>query len=211
MNDEMDKRERQGAEDDLKVIRSVMEACARKQQDSGIYYILWGSLIPAMTAVTYVLVSLKKFRFIGPVWGISMILGVAAGILIGIKRRKRVPSRADRFHSAIWLAAGGSICVIFLLGYLPFFSAGRSIPLNILMMMLSFLLANAIFVSGTLSAAGVLKFSAAGWWIAGIICFFMPQYRAPIVVAAATLLFELIPGIVLDRRYRNERLRLQKN
>ncbi len=210
MDHAVGKEEKQRAEDDLKLIRSVMEACARKQQDNGIYHILWGSLIPAMTAVTYVLVSLKKFRFIGPLWGISMVLGAAAGILIGIKRRRRVPSQADRFHSAIWLAAGGSICVVFILGYLPFFSAGRNIPLNILMMMLSFLLANAVFISGTLSAAGVLKFSAAGWWIAGIICFFMPQYRAPLVVAAATLLFELIPGIVLDRRYRNERLRLQK-
>ena len=81
------------------------------------------------------------------------------------------------------------------------------INLRVLMMIISFLLANALFVSGFLSGTLLLKLAASGWWAAGIICLFVGEYTSPAVVAAATVLFTFIPGVILDRRHRkNERV-----
>jgi len=194
--------DKQKAVEDLKIVRTIMETCARRQQDDGIYLIIWGLLIPVATGLNYLIVYLEKWQLFGPLWGGVMLIGCVLSAVTGFRRGSdRSMTHGAKIQAAVWVVSIFSIVLLMVTGF-----ASGDIKRNMIMTVLSLIMANAIFISGMLSGTKMLKFVSGGWWAVGILCAFLPQYTAPAVVGAATFILSFIPGLILDRRYRNERL-----
>lgn len=197
----MDDIDRKRAAGDLKVVRTMMENCSRRQQDDGIHFIIWGLLIPIATGFNYLLVYLEKWKMIGFLWGIAGAAGCALSIIVSIKRHRDIPStHGGMVQASVWIASWISIILMLAAGFIS-----GSMKLNMMMAILAFMLAGAVFVSGFLSGTAMLKYASAGWWAAGILCVFTHEYKASIVIAAATFILSFIPGVILDRRARETR------
>ena len=199
--------DRERAAEDLRVVRVMMESCARRQQDTGIYFIIWGLLIPPATGINYLLVHLEKWNGLGLLWGGVGLLGCALTILLSLKRQRYIQhTHGARVQGIVWIGSWVSIILMIGGGLIS-----KDMSINMTMAVLAFMLATAIFVSGFLSGTVMLKYIAVGWWVTGIICIFTHAYDASIVIAVATFFLFFIPGIILDQRSRefkkNEEMR----
>lgn len=184
------------AVEDLKFVRKIMENCAKKQQDDGIYYIVWGGIVPIATVLTYLFIQLEKFTAISWLWVFSIALGFVISFFVGKNRNtKKAQTQGEKLQSIIWLACYISLFLMAVSAYIS-----KTIGFNETMAMLSFILAIAVFVSGFLSGTTLLKIMAIGWWITGFICSFTTGYNASIVVAISTFCLFFIPGIILYNR-----------
>ena len=187
------------AAEDLSIVRSIMEGCAARQEDSGIYMVVWGLLVPFAAGLNYFLVNLGLWNLSGPLWAVVMIAGGILSFAIGRRRRgERVSSRGGLMQASVWAAGWVGILVVLAVGFI----SGR-MGLNSMMLFIGCSLAAAFFVSGFMSGTSVMKLAACGWWIAGITAFFSPVYSSPLVIAGATVLFTFIPGLILDKKYRS--------
>jgi len=194
----MTDEDREKAAGDLKVVRTIMESCAKRQQNDGIYFIIWGLLIPLATGCNYLLVYLEKWNFFGPLWAVVMLTGGSLSFLVSLRRKRRGSvTHGARVQSALWLGCCFSIVLLMAASFLS-----GDVKINIIMMFVAFLMANTVFISGMLSGTGILKLLSSLWWAAGIICAILPEYDAPIVLGGATFVLSFIPGLILDRRYR---------
>ena len=198
----MSNNDREKAIEDLKVVRSIMESCARRQRDTGIYFMIWGLLIPAATVVNYIIVHFERWNLFAPLWGTVIVLGCILSASTGIRRgRGGTMNHADRMQVAVW---GGCIGVMAIMMALSFITG--DIHLNLIMTVIALLMANAVFISAVMSGTRMLYVFAAGWAVAGIICAFLPQYTAPAVLGSVSFVLSFIPGLILELRYRNERI-----
>ncbi|MBI9108122.1 MAG: hypothetical protein JEZ04_15340 [Spirochaetales bacterium] len=190
--------DRERAAENLKIVRTIMESCSRRQQDDGIHFIIWGLLIPVATGFNYLLVYLEKWKSIGLLWGTVALVGIVLSIVVSVRRRgARAETHGGRVQAAVWIACWITMMLIMAAGFIT-----GGMKLNFMMMLIAFIMANAVFISGFLSGTRMLKLLAAGWWATGIVCAFTHEYTASIIVALATFLLSFIPGVILDRRYK---------
>jgi len=192
----MNQERKNQAVEDLKFVRKVMENCARKQQDDGVYFIIWGLLIPIATIVTNVCIHFEQYKLIGLVWLLSCLIGTFTSVFIGIKQNiKKTASQGVKLQSIIWLSCYISMLLMAISAFIS-----KAIGFNEIMAMLSFILAIGVFISGFLSGTKLLRFMAIGWWITGMVCAFTKNYDASIVVTISTFCLFFIPGIILHLR-----------
>ncbi len=194
----MDGMNREKAMEDLEVIRRVMEGCIQVQEREGIYFKIWGLLIPGAFIGNLVLVHFGRMYLAGFLWVAAMIAGIVASIL-GASRRKRVNHRSTgaSLQKSIWLGSWISIAVVLTAGM-----TSRVVTISGSMMMIALVMGGSYFTSGTLSGSRMLRLAAVLWWVTGIITVFIPGEWAPYLVAAGTFFLSLIPGVILDRAYR---------
>ena len=98
------------AAEDLHVIRSIMEKCAARQQDDGIFLIIWGLLIPVATGINYLFAYAEKWKLIGPLWGVVMLAGAVMSAVAGKRRGAgRAATKAESLQTALWVACWGAL------------------------------------------------------------------------------------------------------
>ncbi len=183
---------------DLELIKNVMASCARKQEDTGVYFKIWGLLIPGAAVLNYLLVYAGMSTMVWLFWAIVMVSGVLLSIYISRTRKGgNVNSTGAKLLSALWGSSWISIVVLMFVGMLS-----RALSLNAAMVTVSIIMAGAFFVSGALGGSRMLKIVAAGWWVSGVVNAFVPPVWAPVILAGSTFFFSFIPGVLLDRRYR---------
>ncbi len=190
---------------DLELIKNVMASCSRKQEDNGVYFKLWGILIPAATLLNYLLVYIGKSFMIWILWAVIMISGILLSTRISMKRKTvNTSSTGSKLISAIWGSSWISIALIVTVGMVS-----GILNLNAEMFMISTVMAVAFFVSGVLAGNSMLKIAAAGWWIFGAAIVFVPSVWAPALLGGGTFFLSFIPGLLLDRAYRIKNLQTQ--
>ncbi len=195
--------DREKAIGDLELIKNVMVSCARKQEDNGIYFKIWGLLIPGAAVLNYLLVYAGKSNIVWIFWAAIMISGILLSIYISRDRRGgNVDSTGSKLISALWGSSWISIAVLMSVGMVS-----RVLSLNAVMFTISIIMAGAFFVSGVLGGSRMLKIVAAGWWVSGAANAFAPPVWAPILLAGSTFFFSFIPGLLLDRKYRIKNMR----
>lgn len=180
------------AQEDLKVIKKMMESCRAKQQDSAIFNILWGTVIPLTTITTQYLVQLQLYNAIAYVWPIVCFGSFIVTIFIGIHHSKKVPqSLYNKVESALWGAIGITI------GFTTFLFFINNLPINIAMMIIGLLLGIGYFVSSFLTELIMTKIIAIMWWIIGIIVVFLEGYFSAYIIGIAPLFLMFLPNLIL--------------
>ncbi|MBE2228960.1 MAG: hypothetical protein IAE93_16510 [Ignavibacteria bacterium] len=190
------------AEEEISVIKKIMEDSRKAIVDNGWHYIYWGSIVTAALVINYIMVlqnvSVNKQ---GMLWFISM---TGAAILEGIieKRRKKnakVKTFAGTLLNSLWTGAG--ICM-FILG----FAGTLSGAYNAIMIfpLISIILGAAYLVSGVIQNIKWLSIISAFWWAGAVLLLLIPGIHSMLIFGGMLICFQIFPGMILYVRSKKE-------
>jgi len=189
------------AEEDLAFIRRVMEDSRKIMVDDGLNYILWGIIIVFGLAIIYIKEVSRISLRSDLIWLIFSVIGVF--LTLWINRHKHFQSRAKTFAGQIlkslWTAIALSIAIIGLVGYHTDSISIWSFPA-----VFSIIIGLGYFISALLYNQSWIKFVAVAWWGGGLIMFFWKSIQTIILFSLMMILFQIIPGIALYKKWRKE-------
>ena len=186
-------------EETLAYIKNFLTVTQKAFFIDSFYYLYWGTVIPLWTGLTYMLQSLGLLSHIKTAW-LSLYAGSALLIFVREKRRRKsVRTFAGRIYGTLWsgvfLTAAALLLSIYETGLMNV-TLGLSLAAGLLGM--------AYWVGGYLLEKKSVSALALCWWLAGISFSRIPGFWVPAAMAAATVLLELIPGILIFRTARGK-------
>ena len=198
-----DGMDRNRAFEDLSYIRSVMNRVRRRNIIDGVYYMIWGLVIPVCAVTTWILGGLEIFEWIWLTWTAGCVLGAVCSFLVGWFRAKQAPppepGSPTALYYASWIAFGVTAAVALGVGW---GSGMLTVPQGLFV--LGMLLTCTYVVDAAFSGLVLLYVMAAGWLVTGVVSLFLPVRLASFFFGLATFVLEFIPGLFLTRIYRRE-------
>jgi hypothetical protein len=193
------------AQQELAFIKKVMADSRRSAVDNGLDYIVWGVIVALGMFGTYALDRLHATEWAVGGW-IFLALWIAVmggGWVFSLirylrhRRRARVHTLAGRMLGSIWLACGIAIMLlIFVLGPL-----GKADPSPAIAVVLGI----GFMLSGILMDFAPLRWASVCWWAGAVaLALIRPVPIEMLVFGAMMVAFQVVPGIILYRRWRNE-------
>jgi len=181
--------------DDLAFIRKTMEDARRTVDLGGIFYVLWGSLCVLGTAASYLAAWLGAAGLIGAVWIAVALAGAVAMIPAARGRGSRTKTFASGLMGVAW---GCAILVgaVFEVGA----ALSGTLTLESAMAGVSASIALGFLLSAAIARSRAMALLSVPWWLGGLFIGTLPAMTAPLALGSLTLLFELIPGIVIVAR-----------
>jgi len=180
-------------EETLEYIRNFLSITRKAFEVDRFYYLFWGSVIPVWTGLSYLLGLLGKPQFIAYAW---IVLYIASPVYFTMRERRRsrggVKTFAGRIYGTLWTGVFLTAAV-FMLTYL----AAGVLSVTLGLSLICGLLGLAYWVGSYLIEKRFIRYLAGGWWVTAIGLPFLPPFWAPALMAAATVLLELIPGLFL--------------
>jgi hypothetical protein len=197
------------AKQELAFIRKVIQDSRRAAVDNGIDYIVWGVLVSLGMFAT---ILLERLGVRGTAYLILWVAVMGGGWVFSLVRHlrersaERVRTMAGTILNTLWLACGIVIMVLIFIGG-PLTKMGPS-PAIAAVLGIGFL------VSGVLLDFVYFKVSAVCWWLGSAAMFYLDSPGAKamglyalsdlLLFAVMMILFQVVPGIILYRRWRNE-------
>jgi len=188
------------AEQELTVIRTIMEDSRKAVQDTGKHYIFWGILVSAALITNYILLNTaSQGQYIGLMWFVLMVGGAIIDVIWGIRdeKKRRVHTFAGKILASLWIASGISMFMIGFLG--PITGAYNSI---FICPIISIVLGVAYFTSGAIQQIKWLQLISTFWWIGAIIMFVLPGRHVLLVFAFMLLTLEVLPGLIMYKKWK---------
>ncbi len=181
------------AYEDLAFIKQMINASRKKFENNGVHYIIIGTLFVAATALTYLFIDLRMYNLITPIWIIFILSLVALHIWRRLKSVKSPtsPTFGEIIYNNLLMSITAVIIILYVITIVH--RLGSSIFLGIM----SIVLGLGYYVSGVIMQSGWMKALSFGWAVGGIVIFFLPDYITLLFMAIITILFELIPGIIM--------------
>lgn len=189
-------------QNELAVIRKIMEDSRRIRIGSAKPALVWGTLVFLGIAFSYLNYFFLKLRVSELyIWSGIMASGWAYQIyhIRSLSREARVKTFSGRILRNLWNSALLSLTLVF---FVPWLSS--SIPFFVAVGVIALILGNAFYVDGVICGSNLTKYCAAGWWLGGIAIFFAPAFYNGIIFAGLLGLFQIIPGIILYKRWKKE-------
>lgn len=190
---------RERAEQDLALIRRLMEESRRDVVDRGRHFLIWGPLSAAGLVMTYLAATGALGVNPVSVWLVVLAIGWTGSFVVGWRdgRRARVRTVGGRLLSGVWISAGGTLTVVALAGMF-----GPLVDVRALPGLLSVVIALPVLLTALLTGERWLVAVAAGWWSGGAVMLFAPGLYTLLLMAAMALLLMVVPGVVLHARSR---------
>ncbi len=196
----------QSPDAELQYIRKIIADSRTAFVEDGKPYIIWGLIVAVGMGITYVSAYTQRDLYTGFVWMGLVLFGWATIIWYIIKKRrapKRATSFMDRIQGAIWGACGGALGlgVLLIVSY-PHAADLPSIHPIYACFVSSLILGIAYFLSGIANDLNWLRNIGFAWWAGAVVMYVWPTIHVLGIYAAMLLLFQVVPGIILLRRYR---------
>ncbi len=194
-------------EDELQFIRKIIADSRMAFVEDGKPYIVWGLIVAIGMGVTYISAITQHDLYSGYVW-LGLVLFGWGTIIKYVMDKKKQPARArsfiDRIQGSIWGACGGSIglVIVLLMFNYQFDPTLGSINPIFTCFFSCILLGIAYFLSGIANDLDWLRNIGFAWWGGGVLMYMWPSIHTLGIYAAMLLLFQVIPGIILQRRYK---------
>lgn len=187
------------AQEELAFIKKVMEDSQRTMLDNGKQYVLWSVLVLLGIAAKYVLDGAGVV--FNPAWLWVPIIAVGWLVSFLLKHSTyaeiRVKTFGQRTLEAVWTGWGVAIPILTLVG---FFSG--AIESWAIAPVVATLFGSACLTAGLITTNAWLRNTAILWWGGAVVMFLAPSEYSPLVLAGMFVLLQLIPGIVLYRKWK---------
>jgi hypothetical protein len=173
---------------------SEMIATARKEfNQDGTIFLLWGWLVAIASISQYVLIKMDS-EYNSLPW-LLMIVGMIAQFVIMHRNsnRQRVKTHVGKVIGYTWMAFGISLGI-------TLFMQGKLLQNTFPMVMI--LYAIGIFISGAALQVRALIIGAIACWCCAIAAFFVNIEEQLLLLAAAVIMAYIIPGYVLNAKYK---------
>ena len=193
-------------EDELQYIRKIITDSRAAFIEDGKPYIIWGLIVAVGMGVTYLSALTQRDLYSGYVW-IGLVLYGWGTIIYYIVQKRKQPERArsfmDRIQSSIWGACGGTLGLGLIL--ILMFGHGAdepSIHPIYACFFSSLILGIAYFLSGIANDLNWLRNIGFAWWAGAVAMYLWPSVHVLGIYTGMLILFQVVPGIILQRRYR---------
>jgi len=188
------------AQEELAFIRKVMQDSQKVLTDSGKMYIFWSGCVVLGLAIKFFTQALDIYFHNAWLWIPIIIIGW----LISFLRRThhsntQVKTFAQRVIYAVWTAWGVAILTLTLLAFFLHAIQAWAVPAII-----AILLGSAHFISGVVTNQAIIRYSGFAWWSGGIAIFIWPGEYAVFLLGVMIIVFQMIPGILLYRKWKRE-------
>ncbi len=196
------------AQEELAYIRKIIIESRTSFVEDGKPYVMWGLLVSLGMTLTYISALTQTELYISYFWIGLVLLGWSSTIYYirqSKKKEQRTKSFIDRIQGAIWGACGNATGLSVLL--IMLFSgrvAGDVPPLSqyYILFFTSMILGIAYFLSGIANDLNWLRNIGYAWWAGAVVMFIWPSVHMLGLYAAMIFAFQVIPGIILMKRYK---------
>jgi hypothetical protein len=209
MNSHTDLSEATGAmspEEELAFIRKMMTDSRQSMVEDGKPYIAWGLLVALAMGVTYVSALVSEDFYTAWIWMGMVVLGMLYTLFEVRQSRRRnvaeVNTFAGRLQGAIWGACGTALGLSIMMIMWGYSSTQPSIPPLFTCSISALILGIAYYLSGFVLQLKWLRNLSIAWWLGAIVMFFLRSVHVLGIYAGMLLLFQVVPGIILNRKYR---------
>ncbi len=184
-------------QESLKVIEKMIGKVKASYYETGISPILWGSTVSVCGIVSYFAITYNHLQWFN-IWFLTLA-AIIPQIIISIqeKKQRKFTSLIDDATDAIWTVFGFSLMMLSIINAIK----SINIPISVYIL---------IYGMPTITTGLITKFKP--MLIGGIICWlcavasvfvkFPNQY---LFVAVAAIAAWLIPGIILNTKYRKQK------
>ncbi len=193
-------------EDELLYIRKIIDDSRAAFVEDGKPYIMWGLIVAIGMGFTYYSALTQKDIGVGWAWLVLVLIGWANVIYSVIKKKRqaeRARSFVDRIQGAIWGACGSTLGLAVLL-MVCFQHSGNAPQIDSMyaFFVSSLILGIAYFLSGIANDLNWLRNVGFAWWAGAIVMFFWPSIHVIALYAGMLIVFQVVPGMILQRRYK---------
>ena len=189
------------AQQELAFIKKVMEDSRRIIAYDGKDFTFWGILVTVGMVLMYVNIVFQFHISSMVLWGSFIGTGWIFSIVRGFThhRKQRVKTFASSVISSVWLSCGIVMTLIgFVLNPVGAIKGWAVLPLIALVLGIGY------FITSVIIPTRWIRYSAFGWWIGGILIAAYPGQYMSLAFAGMMICFQIIPGIILQRQYRNQ-------
>jgi hypothetical protein len=188
--------ERDEAQENLRLIRLMMEEGRKSARDNGIHWVLWGCFGIVIFALGFFLPRIGLQDAFPFAVGVLYLGTTSLSFFFGRRiARGRRPGFAERAYSALWI--GVSVCIA--LVTIALFATSR-LPLPIALAIISAVFGSGVFASARLTGYSWLAIVAILWWLGACALFLMPFMAAAIAFSCLSLALCVAPGLILFLR-----------
>lgn len=190
------------AEEEISVIKQLMDDSRKAVVENGWHYIYWGSIVTAVIIVNYLMVVYNGSKYAqGMLWFFSM---PGAAIVEGIIERKKekhtkVKTFAGRLINSLWTGAG--VCM-FILGFAGSISGSYSAVT--IFPLISIVLGSAYLISGVIQQVKWLSAISVFWWGGAVVLLLIPGMHSMLIFAGMLVCFQIVPGALLYVKSKRE-------
>jgi hypothetical protein len=188
--------------EDISFIKRILEENRYNLEERGFYYTFWGVIVLIGTGIAYALTAANLHGAIGPAWMIICLAG--AGFTVFRERgrvgQQKVKTFAGRMQAGLW--SGFLISILVFVGLL--FIAG-AVRTGLLIAVISILLGMTYWINGLLVGLRWIQLLAFVWWAGAFAVMAVPETYAPAAMALLVAGLNIVPGIILQKRYQKEK------
>lgn len=190
---------------DVAYIRSMIENNRRSLVDNGITYISIGIYIVVGVVASYILGIKGMTDYLPPLWLVLMGILITFNLIYKKKHgdRKIPKTFASETFNAVWISCGIPITAISIMYFLV-----GGIPIQMLFVTISAILGVGYYLTGHINKLPFMKVLAFGWWLGSFAALLWQhigdETQISLFFAGLIFLFEVIPGVVIYRKWKRE-------
>ena len=183
---------------ELQVVKEMIQKTKQKAVDRGAFFLMWGSLVAIACFATFFLTELNQETLVWLPWATLMPIGMIISIFLmrRYSKKSKYTSYAESAYNSVWLACGiAFFIVVFMDSISPLFSTGAIYPV------ISLIAGIGIFASGGIMEWTSLKIGGLFWWAGAVTMMLVPTHYHPLIMAIVIIPGHLIPGYLLKRQF----------
>lgn len=186
--------------EELQFIRKIVDEGKKSVVYNGKDYIFWGIIVIVGMMSTFIAhMNHIHFNYF-LIWVVLIPIGWAYSIYNRREHKIKYPSTyAGKLIASVWGSAGIAMTIIGFIGtYL-----GTIKPMAI-SPVLSIIMGSAYFMSGKIVGVKWISNLSFGWWLGGILLFYVTNVYSFLIMSLLMLFFQTLPGMLIYKKYKQE-------
>lgn len=190
------------AQESMNLISSMIHKAKNQFSENGHLYLLWGWTIFICSVFQFINTELAFIKNAGWIWGLTWVAIIyQIFFLIKKKKKERVKTYTEEINNSIWMVFG--IMMLLLTIIVSRFDAWF-IMYSIILAMYGV----PTFLSGVLFRFNALKIGGICCWLLAILSTFIPFKFVILCLSFAVLIAWIIPGYLLQQKFKKENLEI---
>jgi len=189
----------QQIQQDLAIIKDMIEKTKKETADSGWFFIGMG-LLSIISVVVIILLEYKRMEhLIVPMFLFMFFASSAIGYFTLNRREQKVKVKSypKTLCYSVWFACSVPIVITsFLLPML------KVIPYSLVPVLTTLILGIGVFATGVIFESRFIYWCSAFWWGGAIAMALVQGYGRGIIMVGILLFGWVLPGIILNRQYK---------
>lgn len=190
--------EERSAQEDLAMIRRLMEQGRATVAAGAPHYVIWGLLLTAALVAQWAAATGRLGLASDWIWGVALGAGWLGSMVAGYRssREARVRSAGGRTLAGIWAGTGVMLTLVAVAGLGTGAVSGHA-----MLGITAAALGTATFATSFVQGSGAVRAAAVLWWIGAAVLFVWQDPAALLVEAGLMAALVLAPGLrMLTRR-----------